>query len=248
MAAVDLAHLQRQIEELEAEIQASQECMQEVSEVPPAELATSLLNAYLYDLPFDRGSFALWPNKIAFLREAFNTCDLEIIVSCLWFVKQSLHEDVFEELLAAAPEFRAVYDRIAAPKRPFLRMTRDTPAGDERIQALEQGLPGASDVMKAAIQNELKRLRAKDPHLGVLKVDDAWQTFQTVAQSKRYVGFHAEDFVESGFFGRWEKGIDPVQGAIMAKWWGFPDDVVKSFATRASTSGQEELRARRLLV
>jgi hypothetical protein len=233
----DVARLREEVEQLEREL-GTTGCA-----ATDEMVGVSLLDAYLYDKPFDRHLFSRRPAKIAFLSAAFEMCDPEVIVSCLHFVKQTLTDEAFADLLNTVPRFKATYDLFSPPKRRLHRQTRDQ-AVDVRLAALRDSLPGASEIMKGVIENELKRITTRDKTVGVLPVDEKWLALRTVAKSGNYNGFTPSLVLPDSVFNKWKSGVDPMQAAIMARTWKMPHTIVRAFAQKATKAEQDELVAR----
>jgi hypothetical protein len=247
MSEADIARLQADVDRLRNEVSDLELTLSRLDRPPTDEiLGMSLLDAYLFDKPFDRDAFARRPAKIAFLSAAFEMCDPEIIVSCLHFVKQTLTDEAFTDLLDSVPRFRATYDMFLPQKRLLLRMTREQPP-ESRLPALQDSLEGASEIMKGVIRNEIKRITTRDKSVGVLPQDEKWEDLSRMAQSKNYDVSIVARSLPGSFFSKWESGVDPMQAAIMAKYWQMPANIVLGFANKASKKEQEELVQRHIL-
>jgi hypothetical protein len=247
MAHDDNSRLEADLEGLRAQVERLEQELRIPDRAPNDETqGVALLDAYLYDKPFDRHSFSRRPVKVAFLNAAFELCDPEVIVSCLYFVKQTLTEEAFTDLLNSVPRFRATYDMFIPPKRRLHSMTRDQPY-DVRLVALEDSLPGASEIMKDVIEMEIKRIKTKDESVGVLPVDKNWLILRHRAKERNYAGFTLSSVMPSAFMNKWKSRVHPMQAAIMARAWGMPPEFVRAFAKEATKADQEELVERRII-
>lgn len=227
----ELAKLQSEIEKLTAEIKQS---MSDFPSIPwektEEEKGELLLHAFLNDEPFDRFIFGYLPIKASFIKAALKTNDPEIIVAALYFVSKSLDTKSFNELLDQNPDARVQYDHFSGKTSKIIKQDK-TITQEERVEDIGRRLKESTGLMNLVLKDELNRVKTGDVFIGMEPCDLQWEFFQSAFKTHNFSLIHPKDMSAKKIIGKkWKRNVNPSQAAILARAWGYPEEIVRAFA------------------
>ena len=217
-------------------------------ELSDDEKGERLLEAYMNDQPFDRHAFSFIAVKAAFLRAAFRTCDPEVIASCMFLVRQTLKDSAFTELINAVPQFKTTYEALTRLNNPLVQFR--SMGESERLQTLKKELATTkSEIVKSVLTAEIQKIEKHDPWCGCLEVDKRWDIMVKAKAANEYTKFNPRELCKSGLFSRaWKNAVNPMQAAIVTKYWNMPCGIPNDFASLVTDKKEREVLVQRGVV
>lgn len=236
----ELAKLKAEIEQLEAEIKESASDFPSIPyDKTDEEKGELLLQAFLNDEPFDRFIFGYFPIKISLINAALKTKDPEIIVAILYFVMKSLDKKSFNELLDQCPEARAQYDHFSGKTSKIVKVDRNA-THHERVEDIERRYNESSGLLNLVLKDELQRVRTGDSFIGMEQSDIQWEFFGSAMNTHNFSIINPKEMSSKKKIGKkWKRNVNPTQAAILARAWGYPDEIIQGFAILEKNSNDK---------